>query len=877
MIIKAIFIDNYGTLSDRRTEGLGRGINVLFGPNEHGKTTLFEFVRRILFGFPPKSKKNDFNRYEPVDGGIPGGRLVCELDNGEELTIERKKWSKGGEVLITWQDGRVSRNPDDLKSILRAGKIFYHNVYAVSIEELYSTESLSGDDIKSRIYGAGMDIDGVSLAAVKKQLTSSAEDIFKPRGQNQVFANLKKQLAELDREIEAAGSSLEKYEELTDCRAGLLAELDELRERRKNYGIELRDWERKREASGEYHKLEACRKEMKELPALAHIAPEDLEEFQSIKFNLEQSASKLQQQEVECHKLETAVNNLEINIGLLKNASEVQALQGCIERFRAEHSAMHHRSKKLEQLDAETMKVKQDISGIALNGDFAPLNLEQRNAVEFFRQRLEQEKQTENVELLLKKRADTNLNRKIFFRISIAVCLIAVVAGTVFFFNSLPANAYTLWVLAFIAVVAALISGAVGSGENDSSGQGADSSKQDWLHWLQENGLKNDLLPAAVLEYSEHCEQLSQLEQEHLEKRREFDNAVTWLDEVEKRVIAIAALLPEKQFSQDIPSNISVIALAARENDESKREKNSLEKRLKEALETLNLDQKVNKSAVDNYHAFLDKFSAASDDEFKQAYQASRKRDEINDRKQRCLERLQEIFGSEWDDIELSNILKNLTSDVIENRIAELQTEINELNSQIDVQNTKNGSIQTELDSLVSSDRLIQLRNERERLIQQMRDAASQWAVFVTAGTVLQKAVARYEREKQPEVLRQASGIFRNFTDNRYLEISKPLESDELQIKTAAMASKDVAKLSRGTREQLYLAMRLGLIEQYEQQSEALPVVFDDILVNFDQQRLHTAVSALNKFAKKRQVIMLTCHKFVRDILLKHGASEVTF
>ena len=40
--------------------------------------------------------------------------------------------------------------------------------------------------------------------------------------------------------------------------------------------------------------------------------------------------------------------------------------------------------------------------------------------------------------------------------------------------------------------------------------------------------------------------------------------------------------------------------------------------------------------------------------------------------------------------------------------------------------------------------------------------------------------------------------------------------------------------MSRGTREQLYLAMRFGLIEEYEARSEPLPIIMDDVFVNFD-------------------------------------------
>lgn len=82
-------------------------------------------------------------------------------------------------------------------------------------------------------------------------------------------------------------------------------------------------------------------------------------------------------------------------------------------------------------------------------------------------------------------------------------------------------------------------------------------------------------------------------------------------------------------------------------------------------------------------------------------------------------------------------------------------------------------------------------------------------------------------------------------------------------------------EMSRGTREQLYLAMRFGLIEEYESRAEPLPVIMDDVFVNFDDDRKPRVVEILSEFAKDRQVLLLTCHRHSLEWYEKFGARRI--
>ena len=72
-----------------------------------------------------------------------------------------------------------------------------------------------------------------------------------------------------------------------------------------------------------------------------------------------------------------------------------------------------------------------------------------------------------------------------------------------------------------------------------------------------------------------------------------------------------------------------------------------------------------------------------------------------------------------------------------------------------------------------------------------------------------------------------------------------------------------VEGMSSGTRDQLYLALRLASLEKYMESAEPMPFIVDDVLVDFDDARSQAALNALAELAEKTQVILFTHHSQV--------------
>lgn len=145
------------------------------------------------------------------------------------------------------------------------------------------------------------------------------------------------------------------------------------------------------------------------------------------------------------------------------------------------------------------------------------------------------------------------------------------------------------------------------------------------------------------------------------------------------------------------------------------------------------------------------------------------------------------------------------------------------------------------------------------------------------AAFLLEETRAAFARDHQPAVLREASRWLARLTEGRYVSITTSIDEARLQVHDADGVLWSPDRLSRGTREQVFLALRLALVRDLERHGVHLPVVIDDALVNFDDARALAAARVLVEFVDdepgERQMLVLTCHDHVKRIFIEAGAS----
>jgi uncharacterized protein YhaN len=198
---------------------------------------------------------------------------------------------------------------------------------------------------------------------------------------------------------------------------------------------------------------------------------------------------------------------------------------------------------------------------------------------------------------------------------------------------------------------------------------------------------------------------------------------------------------------------------------------------------------------------------------------------------------------------------------------AEAHDRVEELEAQERAALHRIGALEARIRELEAAEDLGQRRQELAGLEGQAAAIGHDWAVRAVALRLLEETRSRYERERQPDVVRAAVSHFERFTGGRYSRIVAPPGGSSVRVETEGGEGRTTEELSRGTAEQLYLALRFGLIEEFASHAEPLPVVMDDILVNFDSARAERAAMAIRDLAGRHQVLYFTCHPWTALLL----------
>ena len=134
---------------------------------------------------------------------------------------------------------------------------------------------------------------------------------------------------------------------------------------------------------------------------------------------------------------------------------------------------------------------------------------------------------------------------------------------------------------------------------------------------------------------------------------------------------------------------------------------------------------------------------------------------------------------------------------------------------------------------------------------------------------LLRRAIELYQDRNQGPILNRAGEIFSRITRERYLGIRADLDDKGTPLLLAVdrtQRSLEVSALSDGTRDALYLALRLAAIDRHNEAFEPVPFVADDLLINFDNDRATATLEVLSDYARKGQVLFLTHHAHLGNL-----------
>jgi uncharacterized protein YhaN len=200
-------------------------------------------------------------------------------------------------------------------------------------------------------------------------------------------------------------------------------------------------------------------------------------------------------------------------------------------------------------------------------------------------------------------------------------------------------------------------------------------------------------------------------------------------------------------------------------------------------------------------------------------------------------------------------------------QIQSLEREQKEVEATLSKHHEELGGLKQQI-KLLESSRESQARYfQKAHVASDIYRAAEEWFALQIEQEAVIEMRRRFEKENISGTLNTASAYLHRISSGRYHKIWAPLGEDFLCVDDEYGRTFRVEQLSGGTREQLFLAIRFALVREFNKRGIELPVVMDDLFVNFDEERTEAAVECLIEIASEGlQVLFFTCHQHLAEM-----------
>ena len=172
------------------------------------------------------------------------------------------------------------------------------------------------------------------------------------------------------------------------------------------------------------------------------------------------------------------------------------------------------------------------------------------------------------------------------------------------------------------------------------------------------------------------------------------------------------------------------------------------------------------------------------------------------------------------------------------------------------------GEIESQMKDIMEEGELDDLMQKKVNSENALMDSLREWAVYSVADSLIKDACDHFYTDLQPNVIRYANRYLSLMTDGRY-QLDNDPRAEEIVVKDSYM-KKSANKWSTGLGDQIYLSLKMAMAGQIG--PEKMPLILDDVLVRFDDERKLGACRAIYEFARENQVLVFTCENSVRNL-----------
>ena len=404
------------------------------------------------------------------------------------------------------------------------------------------------------------------------------------------------------------------------------------------------------------------------------------------------------------------------------------------------------------------------------------------------------------------------------------------------------------------------------SDEHRLATEALDEWKAQWSDLMQSLGLRAESSPLEVDDFIEHLRALfskqSEAEKLCIRIKAIDEDAAAFGDQVEALVATIAPELV------DLPADDAVVRLNSllSENRSRQTKRQQIEEQIEQATQEIQDSNASIQTMTDRLDTLCVEAKCDAHDQLEAAERRSadylRIKETISSIEKEILE-----AGEGVTIAELEVQAEGVDPDSLPGRITELN---NKIDDELEPRRTElaetKGRKEKELELMDGSDHAALLSDQAHAILARIRSDAERYVQAKLAGKILRDQIERYRRENQGPLVKRASEHFCALTLGSFDGIMTDFNEKDEPVLAGIRSGGErvyVEGMSSGTRDQLYLALRLASLEKYMESAEPMPFIVDDVLVDFDDARSQAALNALAELAEKTQVILFTHHSQV--------------
>ncbi|WP_391203748.1 ATP-binding protein [Psychrobacillus sp. L4] len=873
MKIEKLHIYGFGKHENVQID-LKSGMNVFYGENEAGKSTIQQFILHILFGFPQKNAQ--LLRYEPKSGAAYGGKVQLIDEKIGRVVIERVKGKASGDVTLYFEDG-TRGGERELDGLLHSyNRVDFEAIFSFSLLQLQGFEKMTEEELTRTLLSSGttgMD----TLSSVETQFVKEMGELFKPSGKKPIINQKIEELRAMEEEWKSRLAEVDKYEPSTKRLKEIELLLDQTNKQEKNITAEIHrfmQWKQLKPIKEKQISLLAA------LDKVQHqtFPTDGIRRFESIKdkeMNVKAATEQLS-------------DNLEqlTNSNALLTADQLNSLQ----TFLAYETEWHQLKAKRVQIEEEQTKTLQNqMQQLALVGiDWeknlndilkADISIHQEEKLVTLlkkREQLESELLQENRLNQLKsedlrlhqgrlkemKHTKSSSTGKIPFVFSSIIFLLGLILS---FLQSNLLIGLTFLIVSVLVFAGFSFVVRPSHQSNDIKTYESLLAKEEQALVTQISQLENTITALELEKKQIERDMQSFLSSYHLNNQvspnllkelfsrlRMIQEQQIQLDQMDINLYEVRKKMKEL-FGQainmvNIPLIEDMLFHQLREYFLSEKKKLDENESISKKIKEITFKQKENISLLQAYarniQELFQEAKVESESDFYAAFHFFEQRLSL----EKEFHQIQIQLGNK--EIALDDFDEAFENESKE-QLHAIQNSRNELMEE-------KASLQYQTSKLLVEDQQSEILQKMEQKKAELHEYVKKWAAYKTVVEAIKQMMVQLKEERLPEVLEKAQAHFRMLTGAAYERLVLTPEGIFEAIKASGQRFK-IAELSQATKEQAYISLRIALAQSLKNKA-SFPIIMDDPFVHFDRFRLQQVVQLMQELQKEEQLLYFSCH-----------------